>query len=153
MNGTVARCRRPRDRNLLETSFDIAERGEDEDVPEQDAQRVAYMRRVAMTRMSHCGLDAMADDVALVVSELVTNAIKHSCGTHVTVELRLVRSVVRISVRDDTPGLPEIREPASDAESGRGLILVQGIADQYNGSWGTSSDGTTTWCALTIRSG
>ncbi|MFD8965098.1 ATP-binding protein [Streptomyces sp. NPDC059568] len=143
---------RTRQFDAMRTSFDISPRRGSEDVPERDAQRVCAMRRLARARMTYCGLDAVADDVALVVSELVTNAVKHSRGTHITMDLRLHGAVLRIAVRDDTSRLPQIRPPGPDAESGRGLILVKGIADQYNGSWGVSADGTTTWCTLTVGS-
>ncbi|MFJ2217660.1 ATP-binding protein [Streptomyces sp. NPDC101062] len=137
----------------MSTRFEIGPYREgDQEVSERDAQRVAAMRLLAKARMSYCGLAAVADDVALVVSELVTNAIKHSRGEHVTMGISLADGVLRIAVEDGSPALPEIREPRPDAESGRGLILVQGITDQHKGSWGTSADGTTTWCTLTVRS-
>ncbi|MFE9253891.1 ATP-binding protein [Streptomyces sp. NPDC006879] len=97
------------------------------------------------------GLDDRFDDVALVVSELVTNALRHAlpAGTprggdqDPPVRLHLMRWSTRLvcAVRDpsqDSPEgsqegfAPELTEENSDAESGRGLFLV----DSYSDGWG-----------------
>ncbi|WP_189135440.1 ATP-binding protein [Wenjunlia tyrosinilytica] len=131
--------------------FPISLRRDHDDIPEQDARRVRAMRHLAKARMRYCGLAALADDVELVVSELVTNAIEHSRGTQITMTLRLLGSILRITVRDGTARRPRIRRPDDDAENGRGLLLVRWIAEQHHGFCGTSPDGTTAWCALPAR--
>lgn len=62
------------------------------------------------------------DDVVLVVSELVTNAVRHAPGSFV-MELGLLPDGVGITVRDTSPGLPRFRTP--DLTGGRGWPLVQ----------------------------
>jgi anti-sigma regulatory factor (Ser/Thr protein kinase) len=74
---------------------------------------------------------ATADDVALVVSELATNALRHvPDGTPVfTVTLaRWRRGGVRVEVADCGSGLPRLTAPGATAESGRGLRLVDALA-------------------------
>lgn len=83
------------------------------------------------------------DDVALVVSELVTNALRHAVPDGGTedpqapqVRLHLMRWASRLvcAVRDPSRQSPEAREGGEDfsAESGRGLFLVESFSD----SWG-----------------
>jgi anti-sigma regulatory factor (Ser/Thr protein kinase) len=93
-----------------------------------------------------------ADTVALIVSELVTNAVTHSrsgaAGGSVTISLCGGDAGVLVQVRDD--GGPSGRwvssAPGTAAEHGYGLLLVDALAD----SWGTSSGphGRVTWCRV-----
>jgi anti-sigma regulatory factor (Ser/Thr protein kinase) len=129
-------------------SFSISPRDDRQDIPAQDAQQVSAMRRLAKARLDYCGLSLLIDDVELLVSELVTNAIQHSRGTEITMTLRLDRGVLRLDVTDRTHRRPHVQRTTEDAESGRGLQLVQWITEQNHGAWGVSSDGTNTWCAI-----
>jgi anti-sigma regulatory factor (Ser/Thr protein kinase) len=74
---------------------------------------------------------ATADDVALVVSELATNALRHVTGdpSGFSVALRpWRRGGVCVEVADGGPGLPRLAAPGASAESGRGLCLVDALA-------------------------
>jgi anti-sigma regulatory factor (Ser/Thr protein kinase) len=100
----------------------------------------------------------LVDDAALVMSELVGNAIRHGVplpegGVRVVWELRA--TVLRLEVHDGGPG-PRHHEAAplpdggsADAESGRGLGIVAMLAH----SWGTALDGTgaVVWAELPLR--
>ncbi|MFJ9752608.1 ATP-binding protein [Streptomyces chartreusis] len=45
-------------------------------------------------------------------------------------------------------------KPANDdAQSGRGLAIVEGLVQENGGSWGVSDDGTTVWCLLPALEG
>ncbi|MFE7129352.1 ATP-binding protein [Streptomyces sp. NPDC057638] len=78
-------------------------------------------------------------------AELVTNAIQHGEGA---VELRVeVRPCeLRIAVTDGSHQKPVLRNAADGEEGGRGLQLVDAFAKE----WGTSGDGRTIWCTLSL---
>lgn len=70
--------------------------------------------------------------VRLTVSELVANAVLHTPRARLTVRIGLAGNVVRIEVADHGNGEIAQRHAASDAEHGRGLDLIDAMAD----SWG-----------------
>ncbi|GAB2984167.1 ATP-binding protein [Streptomyces pseudoechinosporeus] len=94
------------------------------------APRIA--RRTIRTALLdyNCSLE-LADTAELLTSELVSNAVKHSDGP-VTVRLHTRAGVVRIGVMDDHPELPGPLPCTPDEDFGRGLYLVDALAD----SWG-----------------
>jgi anti-sigma regulatory factor (Ser/Thr protein kinase) len=76
------------------------------------------------------------DDVTLVVSELVTNAVLHGRGD-VTLDVFVDDLAVRVEVGDDGPTLARPHAAAPDGESGRGLLMVSRLALR----WGVRRDG------------
>jgi anti-sigma regulatory factor (Ser/Thr protein kinase) len=72
----------------------------------------------------------------LLTSELVTNAIIHA-RTRVVVTLRVVGDSVRIAVVDESTERPYPRPQPDQLGGGRGLMLVEALAD----SWGVSAEG------------
>ncbi|WP_431990401.1 ATP-binding protein [Streptomyces albogriseolus] len=107
-------------------------------------------RKLAAVRLRYCGLEALVDDVTLIVSELVTNAIQHSGGKQITMTMTVRDGFLRLAVHDGTPGRPVARKASDDAERGRGLFLVGILAAARGGTWGTDHDGATIWCALAV---
>ncbi|MFF8914945.1 ATP-binding protein [Streptomyces sp. NPDC015032] len=104
-------------------------------------EAVGGARRFTRTTLSRWGLDERFDDVSLVVSELVTNALRHALPTDTVpdlqespVRLHLMRWSSRLvcAVRDPSPESPIASEAPDSAESGRGLFLVESFSD----SWG-----------------
>lgn len=89
-----------------------------------------------------------ADDVALVVSELATNAVIHSAsgmpGGVVDVLVDIELDAVAVAVVDQGPALVPAMRP--DGESGRGLQIVTALADAYEVT--TTPAGRTVWCRL-----
>jgi anti-sigma regulatory factor (Ser/Thr protein kinase) len=80
------------------------------------------------------GWDAPQDvhDVTLLVTELVTNVIDHVGGeASITLELALADDWLRISVADGSSVRPVVRELSSENPRGRGLRLVQAIAERW----------------------
>jgi len=108
---------------------------------------------------SHCRqalwewhLTGLARNAELLVSELITNAVaaSRSAGSP-AVRLWLLSDIARvlILVQDDSPQRPARTEPAADAESGRGLLIVEAISSRWN--WYAPSPGGTgkvTWALL-----
>ncbi|WP_431315744.1 ATP-binding protein [Streptomyces murinus] len=80
---------------------------------------------------------AVAGDVVLVVSELVTNCILHGAGD-ICLRVWVVAGTVRVSVADEGTGQPGIKNVGPDAVSGRGLFLVASLAS----NWGTGEGET-----------
>lgn len=99
-----------------------------------DEASVGTARRLVRTALATWGLDAAADDASLIVSELVTNAVRHSgsaaCRVIVT---RPEPGLVRVAVTDRSRRMPDLLNAPADAVSGRGLALVDALADR----WGT----------------
>lgn len=91
------------------------------------------------------------EDLRLLVSEVVANSVRHAgfIGERGYVRLKVFASerVVRVEVRDPGPGFDKAssRAPGSEETAGRGLFLVEQLAD----SWGVVSDGDTcVWFVL-----
>jgi len=87
------------------------------------------------------------DDAVLLVSELVTNAVRHGGGDDVRVTAALCPGGLRVGVGDDGPGFPVRREADEDDTNGRGVAIVAALADQ----WGVDvhpDDGKTVWFTL-----
>ncbi|MFF0706233.1 ATP-binding protein [Streptomyces tendae] len=117
---------------------------------DKDALRVGTMRRIAAARLRYCGLEAMTDDVMLIVSELLTNALQHSGTTEISLVITVADGALRVRVRDGMPTHAAPRRPGPAAESGRGLLLVDAVAKENGGTWGTSEAGAETWCCLPL---
>jgi signal transduction histidine kinase len=73
---------------------------------------------------------ALSDDLALIVSELVTNSVRAHART-IDVEVRVDDDAVEVAVTDDAAGWPSIRIAESDSLDGRGLGIVDSLADSW----------------------
>ncbi|MFI9356918.1 ATP-binding protein [Streptomyces lydicus] len=104
-------------------------------------ESVSSARKFTRDTLQGWELDDLFDSVALVVSELVTNALRHAilaapeqADAVAPARLHLMRWSQRLicAVRDPSDGSPVAGEADSAAESGRGLYLVESFSD----SWG-----------------
>ena len=86
---------------------------------------------------------AWLDSAAVVISELVTNAVMHGTG-HITVAVQMHEAIVTLSVADASPALPHHRDP--DLTGGRGLPLIEALSTR----WGVLHDqnGKRVWAEL-----
>ncbi|WP_171163417.1 ATP-binding protein [Streptomyces sp. I05A-00742] len=111
---------------------------------------VAAARRFSRRLLAEWGLDELTDDAALLLSELVTNAIVHVPEGSGDVELSLSRTPGHVvaQVTDRGGALPPCSLSGQDSENGRGMWLVEQIADR----WGhhASAAGKTVWFALPL---
>ncbi|WP_228981767.1 SpoIIE family protein phosphatase [Streptomyces sp. DH12] len=101
-------------------------------------------RRLARRALARWGLEELTDSVELLVSEVVTNAVRYASRP---VTLRLLRTdVLRCEVGDDSPQLPRQRRARDTDENGRGLFLVNRLARR----WGATrlSTGKVVWFEL-----
>lgn len=104
----------------------------------------ARARRLARSALERWGLEELTDSLELLVSEVVTNAVRYASRP---VTLRLLRTdVLRCEVGDDVPQLPRLRQARATDEGGRGLYLVNRLARR----WGATrlSTGKVVWFEL-----
>ncbi|MGW7418684.1 SpoIIE family protein phosphatase [Streptomyces sp. NPDC054813] len=98
---------------------------------EADPALVGEVRAAAMRQLADWGVDEAAFAAELMLSELVTNAIRHGSGP-IRVRLLLDRTLI-CEVSDTSNTAPHLRRAASTDEGGRGLFLIAQLAQ----SWGT----------------
>ncbi|MGG8409709.1 ATP-binding protein [Streptomyces sp. 12297] len=90
-------------------------------------------------------LQSAADTLVLLISELVTNAVVHT-GCPAVLRMLFGGPGVRVEVMD-TSDCPPARRHAEDSEtSGRGLELVDGLADRWG--WQREATGKRIWCEI-----
>jgi anti-sigma regulatory factor (Ser/Thr protein kinase) len=126
---------------------------------------VGSARRYARRMLAGWGLDAMTDDVEIIVSELITNAVKATgCTEARAVWNRLhdrvgviylcmsataeARVIVEVWDRATLP--PHEVEADADAEQGRGLKLVSALSVRWGTRWPTGG-GKIVWCECVCR--
>ena len=113
------------------------------------AARAAVVRAV-----DDLQLEPLSQDLQLVVSELVTNAIRYA-EPPVELEIEADEDTVTIAVADGSAGRPEARAQSLDAEGGRGLLLIDllsaesGVRPEPPGKtvWASFDRGTATSAA------
>jgi anti-sigma regulatory factor (Ser/Thr protein kinase) len=96
--------------------------------------------------MSGWELAPLADDASSVLTELVTNSVRHARGVSLAVWLRSDRHRLAIMVGDPSPAMPAPADALSTDEAGRGLMIVSALA----GRWGAyrTAAGKITWALL-----
>ena len=124
-------------------------RHEDALTLEPEPRQVSSARRFVAQSVPDLDGDT-ADTLLLLVSELVTNAVRHGAPP-VRLEVRADADVVRVSVRDGDPGLPCPRELDDHAEGGRGMVLVE-MLDREHGVR-AQPPGKTVWASVTRPGG
>lgn len=106
---------------------------------------IASVRRFAVAACRANGHEELSDAVALLVSEVATNALVHAEGD---VQVRVVTrgDVLRVEVADESPLLPQPRAAGPLEEGGRGLALVESVAS----AWGVTplEHGKVVWFEL-----
>lgn len=116
------------------------------------SEAVGRAREFAAEALRSWGVVDALDDVVLVASELVTNAVRatgQKAGHRVAVQLRVAGRSLYIEVWDSAPGVPRANDVDSDAEEGRGLCLVAALATR----WGTCrprAGGKVVWAELPL---
>ncbi|CAL9277100.1 hypothetical protein SUDANB5_05624 [Streptomyces sp. SudanB5_2050] len=113
----------------------------------RDPAEVGRARAAVREQLHDWGLPHLADTAELLVSEVVTNAVRHARAR--PVDLRLVRAdTLLCEVDDDDHDLPALRGAGPDDETGRGLRVVSALAREWGASRGRT--GKTVWFELTL---
>jgi anti-sigma regulatory factor (Ser/Thr protein kinase) len=107
-------------------------------------------RRFVTDTLRTWRLSGAAPTVELLVCELVTNAMLHA-GSSVDVRLERRRQRLRVEVTDSSTALPRRQEGgyASEAMGGRGIMLIEELADDWGVDRGASG-GKVVWCEVFI---
>lgn len=135
-----------------------------------DPESVTAARHFAVSRLTEWGVAELTDDVGLVVSELVTNALRHSGGTFrgrpghgvhregvyddpadplgsapSAIRLRLGHQApwLLCGIMDASRAAPRRKEPDYIAETGRGLHLVESFSVRWG--WRSLPHGKVVW--------
>ncbi|MFF4369745.1 SpoIIE family protein phosphatase [Streptomyces sp. NPDC001594] len=113
-----------------------------------DTEGPALARHLIRAAAAAWGARERADEIELAADELMTNALVHTegggeVGMRLTAEGR-----IRVEVEDSSSALPHRRETDDWAVSGRGLMLVDRLAD----GWGVEprGSGKCVWCEFTV---
>jgi anti-sigma regulatory factor (Ser/Thr protein kinase) len=141
--------------------------------PGRDPKSVGTARDFCLSTMRRWGVQDRRDDVAVVVSELLTNGLRHGVSQTETqaqagapdqaragaparsrwpVRLGLVQPghFVVCAVADPSPRLPEPKEPDYLAESGRGLHVISALSDRW-GCTAPTEAGKVVWALFSVH--
>ena len=110
----------------------------------RDVTSITDARRFARETLVHLPAEAM-DAVELMVSELATNSVKHA-NSPFTLKIDVTHTELRVEVRDQGSGQPQLASPAPTDPAGRGLQIVQTLSSR----WGAerTAGGKSVWFEL-----
>ena len=94
-----------------------------------DPSSARRARRHVVEALERAGLPDQADVAALLVSELVTNALLHARSA-VTLRVEAGPTAVRVEVADTSPRPLSRRRYSPESSTGRGLLLLEGLASR-----------------------
>ena len=97
----------------------------------------ALARATAKVACRAWRIPSACEVAVLAVSELVGNAARHGGSGRLTLRLSMTPRRLRLEVVDATAGIPTVRRPGPDAESGRGLWLISELSTR----WGVEPTG------------
>lgn len=136
-------------RSALELSIERHPDPDPKCLSETDAAWPKRLRRIVRAGLTYWGRPDLIETAQLLLTELATNALRHGQGRDIGVRVFFRDDRLVIEVDDGSPTRPELRHAALDDEGGRGLLLVESLAEE----WGVSPDGTKTWCTLPLTKG
>jgi serine phosphatase RsbU (regulator of sigma subunit)/anti-sigma regulatory factor (Ser/Thr protein kinase) len=97
---------------------------------DREPQSAGVARTFVADALSSAGLRQQAFVAGLLTSELVTNALRHAEG-ELRLELAVRDGCLRVDVSDGSHASPRLRPPSAEDEHGRGLLLVDALADRW----------------------
>ncbi|MDJ0381232.1 SpoIIE family protein phosphatase [Streptomyces sp. G-G2] len=105
-------------------------------------------RHLIRAAVAAWGARDLADEIELAADELMTNVLVHTEGGGQVILRLTVEGRIRIEVEDSSSALPRRREAGDWAVSGRGLMLVERLADE----WGVEPKGAgkCVWCEFSF---
>lgn len=127
--------------------------------PGTDARSVRMSRDFTVATLRRWGVAERREDIAVVVSELLTNALRHASSQSGSLEPRWPIRLgllqcgpcVLCAVADSSDKAPEPREPDYLAESGRGLHVIDALSDEWG--YAACNLGKVVWATFTTEPG
>lgn len=117
----------------------------------RSAKHARALLRLQLTDWKITG--EVADTAELLLSELVTNSIRHARtppGREIGVRLAMYDGRLRVEIADASDRRPQPREAAPEDEGGRGLALVQSLAERWGCCPRLHGIGKATWAELSL---
>jgi len=116
-----------------------------------DATSIRAARRFVLDGLGDAAQD-LRDAISVMVSELAMNAVQYACTTFV-VSIDLTGDSLRVAVTDSGGGSPEAQPlPPASSPHGRGLFLVDRLADEWGVSPAADGPERTVWFRVAMRS-
>lgn len=115
---------------------------------------VSEARRCVVARLREWGAhEDVCSDAELVISELFTNAVLHTDSVEIGNGLRVTGTHLRVEVADEGCRSKQqcLRSAESEAENGRGLLLVKALSERWGVRAGENGQGSVTWADLPYR--
>jgi hypothetical protein len=124
-------------------------------IPGGSAGSVRTARNFTIATLHRWGAAEGGHDIAIVVSELLTNALRHALAGSgdapgrrlIRVGLLLLRPCLLCAVADPSTVAPVLRQPGAIGETGRGLHIVCALSDRWG--YTTSGAGKVVWAMFT----
>lgn len=113
-----------------------------------EAASVSEARRYTLDALEGIA-PTVADAVAVMISELAANAVRHT-GSHFTVTIDRSEALIRVAVTDSGAGSPVVRTPEPVEPSGRGLQIVQALAADWGVLPAQDPPGKTVWFTVGV---
>ena len=122
----------------------------------------AVVRAFVRAMLTAWRMDSLTENTELIASELASNAVAASTdsdgqlvyisGHMPVIRVCLLTDGMRalLEVWDQAPGIPAIRDAAGCEESGRGLVLIDAIADKWGWSPATGRPGKVVWAEISL---
>lgn len=92
----------------------------------------------------------ISETIALIASELAANSVRHAASAF-EIRVEQLPDRVHIEVEDDGDGQPVVKSPGLSDTSGRGLQIVQALADAWGVIPKQESPGKTVWATIALR--
>jgi Histidine kinase-like ATPase domain len=129
--------------------------------PAPVTRSIGTARAFTVQTLRKWGADPRAYDAAAVITELMTNALRHalpaadpvtSAGWPIRLGLADPGPYVICAVADPSAELPALREPDWHDEAGRGLLVVASLSDHWGSCMAPDGQGKVVWAAFALKS-
>lgn len=104
-------------------------------------------RQVVGRQLREWHIESLCEDACLVVTELITNAVRHA-GTELELRVEHLPDGIRLEVRDGSQAPPMRRPARQEDEGGRGLYLVDVLSTRYGVD--AEGDGKRVWAEMLL---